>query len=66
MAVLGKTRRGHGTGCEPLRPVPISRRDGVTTWKTRPNPSHGKPNNEDISVKDIKRSTKVGTTIKLD
>src|SRR5437588_6093297 len=35
------SRRDHGTGNGSLCPVPISRRDGIPTWKTRPFPSRG-------------------------
>src|SRR5437588_1572134 len=35
------SRRDHGTGNESLCPVPISRRDGTTTWISRPFPSRG-------------------------
>ena len=35
------SHRDHGTGNGSLCPVPISRRDGIPTWKTRPFPSRG-------------------------
>src|SRR5947209_11243895 len=65
------SRRDHGTGNESLCPVPISRRDGTSTWKTRPLPSRGEAYSYDTPLERVEaklnklNATLVKSTSKL-